>query len=312
MRAAKATAGYFRGGLPYNRSGHGPRPLVVFQGLLFENKPQPALMVRFVRFYRFLEEEYTVYEVLRRPGMPRGYTMKDMADDYAGMIREEFGEPVDVIGVSTGGSIALHFAADHPDLVRRLVIHSSAHALSDEAKRLQMRVAHLAQQRRWVKASAVMLSPLLPDQGVTKYLSGPTVWLASLLLGLLAAPKDPSDLVVTVEAEDKHDFEDRLGEISAPTLVVAGERDPFYTEALFRETAEGIPNARLILYPGTGHPASGKQFGRDVLAFLKGDTAGGEEGSPTTSRTTGVIVASVLALLFVLFLLRRRGRSSGR
>jgi pimeloyl-ACP methyl ester carboxylesterase len=226
-------------------------------------------LVRFVRFYKFLEEDYTVYEVLRRPGMPRGYTMKDMADDYAGMIREEFGGPVDVIGVSTGGSIAQHFAADHPDLVRRLVIHSSACALSNEAKRLQMRVAYLAQQRRWVKASAVMLSPLLPDQGVMKYLSRPIVWLASLLLGLLVAPKDPSDLVVTVEAEDKHDFKDRLGEISAPTLVVAGDRDPFYTETLFRETAEDIPEARLILYPGMGHPASGKQFGRDVLAFLE-------------------------------------------
>jgi pimeloyl-ACP methyl ester carboxylesterase len=273
MTGSKATAGYFRGGLPYNRSGHGPHPLVVFQGLLPENKPQPGLMVRLFRFYKFLEEEYTVYEVLRRPGMPRGYTMKDMADDYASMIREEFGGPIDVIGVSTGGSIAQHFAADHPDLVRRLVIHSSAYALSDEARRLQMRVAHLAQQRRWVRASAVMLRPLFPDQGLMKYLSVPIVWLASLLLGLLAAPKDPSDLVVTVEAEDTHDFKDHLGEISAPTLVVAGDRDPFYTETLFRETAEGIPNARLILYPGMGHPASGKQFGRDVLAFLQEGTA---------------------------------------
>jgi pimeloyl-ACP methyl ester carboxylesterase len=273
MTGSKPTAGYFRGGLPYNRSGHGPHPLVVFQGLLPENKPQPGLMVRLFRFYKFLEEEYTVYEVLRRPGMPRGYTMKDMADDYASMIREEFGGPIDVIGVSTGGSIAQHFAADHPDLVRRLVIHSSAYALSDEARRWQMRVAHLAQQRRWVRASAVMLRPLFPDQGLMKYLSVPIVWLASLLLGLLAAPKDLSDLVVTVEAEDTHDFKDHLGEISAPTLVVAGDRDPFYTETLFRETAEGIPNARLILYPGMGHPASGKQFGRDVLAFLQEGTA---------------------------------------
>ena len=34
------TAGYFRSGLPYNRFGHGPRPLVIFQGLVFENKPR--------------------------------------------------------------------------------------------------------------------------------------------------------------------------------------------------------------------------------------------------------------------------------
>ena len=78
---------------------------------------------------------------------------------------------------------------------------------------------------------------------------------------------------MTIEAEDEHDFKDRLGEISAPTLVVAGDRDPFYTQTLFRETAEGIPNGRLIFHPGMGHPASGKQFGRDVLAFLKEGTA---------------------------------------
>jgi hypothetical protein len=53
--------------------------------------------------------------------------------------------------------------------------------------------------------------------------------------------------------------------------VIAGDRDAFYSERLFRETAEGIPHSRLILYPGMGHPASGKQFQRDVLAFLEGN-----------------------------------------
>ena len=27
-------AGYFRNGMPYNRMGHGPHPLIVFQGLM--------------------------------------------------------------------------------------------------------------------------------------------------------------------------------------------------------------------------------------------------------------------------------------
>jgi pimeloyl-ACP methyl ester carboxylesterase len=75
----------------------------------------------------------------------------------------------------------------------------------------------------------------------------------------LNAPEDPSDLVVTVEAEDKHSFKERLSEITAPTLVVAGDRDAYYPEELVRETAEGIPNARLILYEGMGHPASGQR-----------------------------------------------------
>jgi pimeloyl-ACP methyl ester carboxylesterase len=85
----------------------------------------------------------------------------------------------------------------------------------------------------------------------------------------LSAPRNPSDLVITVEAEDTHDFKGRLAEITAPTLVIAGANDPCYSETLFRETAEGIPNGRLILYAGMGHYAAGKRFERDVLRFLQ-------------------------------------------
>ena len=142
---SEANAGYFRSRLPYNRFGHGPRTLVIFQGLMFENKPQSGLTFG---MYNFLREDYTAYSVLRRPGLPSGHTLGDMAGDYAAMIRDEFGGPVDVIGVSTGGSIVQHFAADHPHLVRRLVIHSSAHTLNAAGKAMQMEVGRLAAQRR--------------------------------------------------------------------------------------------------------------------------------------------------------------------
>jgi pimeloyl-ACP methyl ester carboxylesterase len=271
---AKGTAGYFRSGLPYNRFGSGSRNIVIFQGLVFENKPLTGLMLPiFTEPYKFLAEDYTIYIVTRKPGLPDGYTLKNISDDYATMIREEFGGPIDVLGVSTGGSIVQHFAADHPDLVRRLVIHSSAYTLTDTAKSVQLRVGHLARQRQWRAAYAALLEFIVPRSGVMKYGAKPLIWLGSMLGGMLfGAPADPSDLVVTIEAEDKHDFKDRLVQITAPTLVVAGDKDPFYTEALFRDTAAGIPNAKLILYKGMGHPASGKQFSRDVLTFLRVNT----------------------------------------
>jgi pimeloyl-ACP methyl ester carboxylesterase len=264
-----AAAGYTQNGMPYNRYGHGSRILVVFQGLLLENKPLSGFMSSvFSGPYRSLEEFCTIYIVNRKPGMPEGYSMKDIADDYATMIDAEFDGPMDVLGVSTGGSIVQHFAADHPDLVRKLIIHSSAYTLSESAKILQLRVGHFASQRNWRAANLTMFSDMLPSRGFMKYALKPVVWLGAMLMGTFGAPKDSNDLVVTVEAEDKHDFKDRLAQITAPTLVIAGDQDPFYTETLFRETAAGIPNARLILYKGMGHPASGKQFGRDVLAFL--------------------------------------------
>ncbi len=262
------SAGYFRCGLPYNCLGHGPRPLIIFQGLMLENKPQPEWAFKMAGgMYNFLRADYTIYSVLRKPGLPPGYSLQDMADDYTGMIREEFGGPVNVLGISTGGSIVQHFAADHPELVRRLVIHSAAYTLSDSAKQLQLKLGALAAQRKWIKVWALLMGAVLPQRGFKKNLSRPLIWIFAPLMAL-GAPKDPNDVIITVEAEDRFNFKDRLHEITAPTLIAAGELDPFYTPALFRETAAGIRNAKLCLYPNMGHPAGGKQFQRDVLAFL--------------------------------------------
>jgi pimeloyl-ACP methyl ester carboxylesterase len=140
--------------------------------------------------------------------------------------------------------------------------------LSDSAKQLQLQLGELAQRRQWVKVWALLMSLVLPQRGLKRILSRPLVWLLAPLLAL-SAPKDPTDLIITIEAEDRFNFKDRLREITAPTLIAAGEHDPFYTPTLFRETAAGIPNARLCLYPNMGHPAGGKQFQRDVLTFLR-------------------------------------------
>jgi pimeloyl-ACP methyl ester carboxylesterase len=44
-----------------------------------------------------------------------------------------------------------------------------------------------------------------------------------------------------------------LDKISAPTLVVWGEADPWLPAAVGAELAERIPGARLALLPGSGH-----------------------------------------------------------
>jgi pimeloyl-ACP methyl ester carboxylesterase len=260
----RSAAGYFENGLPYNRLGSGPRPLVIFQGLLFENKPQSPLTIQ---MYRFLGRAYTVYVVLRRPGLPPGYTLADMAGDYADMIRETFDGPVDIIGISTGGSIAQHFAADYPELVRRLVLHSSAYTLSEDARELQRAVGRQAEKRQWARAYELLFQAGAPRDGLAGLLIRPLLWLGARMMAL-NPPKDPNDLLVTIAAEDAFNFKERLQEIAAPTLVVAGKKDPFYTVPLFRETAARLPNALLLLFGDMGHPARGRRFEAHVLRYL--------------------------------------------
>ena len=49
MTKSNDTAGYFRSGLPYSRLGSGPRILLNFEGLGFENKPYGSWLIRIIR-----------------------------------------------------------------------------------------------------------------------------------------------------------------------------------------------------------------------------------------------------------------------
>ena len=257
--------GYSKNNLPYVCIGNSPRNLVIFDGLDFNHKPPSSIMLRMtINMYRRLTEHFKVYLVSRKPDLPTGYSMRYMSEDYATMIKDELGEAVDIMGISTGGPIAQYFAVDHPELTKHLVLAVTGYHLSDRGRRLQRRVGKLARQRKWGAAYSALATGIYPH-GIKKYLFK----LFMSLFGIVGAPKDPSDGLVEIEAEDKHNFKEHLPEIKVPTLVIGGEEDFFYP---IRETADGIPNARLILYKGAGHNAVMKrQFSEDILAFLKRD-----------------------------------------
>ena len=262
--AKPATAtGYFENGLPYVRIGSGPRNLVIFEGLSFNHKPPSGMMLRMARSsYKSYVQDFTVYSVNRKPNLPKGYSMRDMSEDYATMIKQEFDGPVDVMGVSTGGPMAQHFAADHPELVNRLVLASTGYRLLERSAELQMRVAELATKGKWSAASVALIGTVFG--GIKGFFFKVVAWLFGKRF--LGSGEFPLDGVVEIEAEDKHDFTDRLAEITVPALVIGGEDDFFYN---VKELADGIPNAKLILYENAGHDAMmKKQFSEDVLAFL--------------------------------------------
>jgi pimeloyl-ACP methyl ester carboxylesterase len=217
------------------------------------------------RFKRFAEDS-TVYYVGRKPDLPEGYSIRDMSEDYATMIRNEMETPVDLMGMSTGGAIAQQFVVDHPELARRLVLASAGHRLSKGGAELQRKVIDLTRRRKWRPAAAAMAGGMA--SGAMRPPLVAFFWI--LGKGMFGSPDDPSDGLVELEAEDRFDFKEHLAEIKVPTLVIGGENDCFYP---IGETAAGIPSARLILYKNAGHMAVMKrQFSRDVLAFLREDS----------------------------------------
>lgn len=253
------------GGLPSLTFGSGP-PLVILPGLEGPNANPTGVGQRFeVRRYRRFAERFTVTVLRRPPGLPAGSTMADLAAGAARALRSRQGGPVDVVGVSTGGSVALQLAADHPDTVRRLVVWASGCRLSERgraAQRAEARLLRSGRQREAQAASAREVAATTAG-GV---LMGALVRLVPSRLG----PGDVEDMVRTIEAEDAFDATGYLDRIAAPTLVVGGGRDAFYGAALLRRTAAGIPGARLVLLPRAGHGTSivSRRAQRAVMAFL--------------------------------------------
>jgi pimeloyl-ACP methyl ester carboxylesterase len=186
----------------------------------------------------------------RRPGLPRGLTMAEFAAEHADALRAAFGgTPVDLVGLSTGGSIAAQLAADHPDVVRRLVLLSAACRLGPLGRRLQADCAAAVRRADTRSAAAIAGAGLMPFRPLK-----PLARLAARLGSRRMRDEQAwNDLATTIEAEDGFDLARCATPIAAPTLIGAGAKDRFYGRELFEETARLIPRSQLVLIPGRGH-----------------------------------------------------------
>jgi pimeloyl-ACP methyl ester carboxylesterase len=260
----EATEGRFSTGQPYVKLGEGP-PLIQASSLSSQHANPKGLGRRMaVSWAAPFAEHFTVYLVNRKPGLAAGATMSDIAADYAGAIEQELDEPVMLHGTSAGGSVALQLAIDHPALVRRLVVAASACRLPPHVHQVQAEAVRLAQNGEGRRAMALYMGSLVPRP--VGFAARGLGW----LIGGGFTPEKRSDMLITLGAECTFDAEPELSRVQAASLVLGGTNDRFYTEELFRRTADGIPDGRAIILPrkSHGYVAGSKETARIALDFL--------------------------------------------
>ncbi|MGI5193439.1 3-oxoadipate enol-lactonase [Streptomyces sp. CA-288835] len=144
-------------------------------------------------------------------------------------------------GVSLGGAVGLQLAAHHPERIDRLaVICSSAHF--NGSKPWEERAAH-------VRASG--LGELAATANSRWFTPGFTV--PELVEDHRTA--DPDAYAACCDALAAFDIRDRLPQITAPTLLIAGRDDPATPPAHLREIADAVPGAALTELPAASHLA---------------------------------------------------------
>nr|WP_120491970.1 3-oxoadipate enol-lactonase [Corynebacterium lactis] len=177
---------------------------------------------------------------------PEGpWTMSDLAADVVAILDEEGIDRAHFVGLSLGGAIAQTIALEHPDRVESLTLSSTAPkfgtpevwqdkaelVLREGTKALVDGVVH-----NWFTDACFDTNPDLPARFATMVEDCPDAGYAGCC-GALAT----------------FDTRDRLAEISAPTLVIAGKQDTSTAIEVVTSLHDGIPGSRMVVVSPAKH-----------------------------------------------------------
>jgi pimeloyl-ACP methyl ester carboxylesterase len=278
-REPAVVADTFPNGMGYLRFGSGVRSLLWIPDPFHSGHVEPrggpgggvpksGYLVMMTRMLRsFVESGYTIFLVGPKPNLPPGCTLADMAEDYAGLIVEEFGGKVDlVVGDSGGGMIGFCLAAQHPELFAHIAIVVAGHTQDEAYQAADLESARLNSAGRRTDAAAVMINAMFPG------LRPPFVArLLASVMGRVLLPAGSDDLVVAAEALSAFDGREILPTIPVPVLLVCGDRDKFVPKEVYEQTAELIPDCTLKLYEGKDHLGAlfDKRTPGEILEFAR-------------------------------------------
>ena len=267
----KPVSGMFPNGMAYIRWGTGPKTLLWIvggPGLGFPIGLRVASIPLVLR--PFAQAGYTCWLVNRKRDMPEGYTIADMADDYAALIADELGGKVDLaLGEDFGGWIGFYLGARHPERLDYLANASTGYAVTERGRAIDRDFATLVRDGRPIDAWAQMLATLAPDLRPPALVRFLAVAMDRLFTDR-SRPDFVSNLMVETDAE-ACDAREILPDIKVPVLLIGGDQGPFLSREILEETARLIPDCTLQLHEGKGDmgAVSTMQLPRDVLAWVE-------------------------------------------
>ena len=217
----------------YETYGSGGTPLVLLHGGLY------GYIEEFGELIGELSKHRRVIAIATRGHgrselgtKPFSYAL--FADDAFAVIRHEAGEKVDVLGFSDGAVTAYTLAAAHPDLIRQLVAIGGPRKFADWSPKAQaeFKSAKPGDVERDSPQFVADRKKLMPQS---------ERWLDFLerLNAMWSGPVYVTD--------------EQIRSIKVPTLIVAGDHDPYNQIANVIELFQLLPNGELAVIPGCGH-----------------------------------------------------------
>ena len=181
-------------------------------------------------------------------------------------------EKGDLFGHSIGGMIAQEVAARRPDRVRSLILSATTASFgsrdgSFQKAFLEARLAPLDAGQTMPELAEEFVPHLLGDDPHPE--AGPRA-----KAGLSALPQ--ATYRTALKCLVTFNRREELADISAPTLLIAGEKDTNAPLKTMRKMAEVVPGAKIVELAGVGHLAPLERPGdvADAVADFLNSLAG--------------------------------------
>ncbi len=151
------------------------------------------------------------------------------------------------VGLSLGGNVILNLAVNHPEMVNGLVVMSSFPEHDEKLKNIFDDFDN-AIDEGFVEFFDTILPYTLPDDILEEHKE-----LLENLKVEAAKTANIERIKKGINAGYGFNLSDKLNEINAPTLVIAGEEDNLTTLDIQRKISDNIQDSELIVLEKTKH-----------------------------------------------------------
>lgn len=190
------------------------------------------------------------------------YTTELMADDTIALLRHLDLGPVHLVGQSLGGMICQHVALKAPELLRSLALVTTIARVPQAGELLTDLWTRNLEELGIEAFTDFVIIFTMGSEYIENNYEGVKVFRQMMLDYWKMNPVDPVTFRRQVEASLGHDVLDRLGAVSTPTLVLAGEADILTPPRFSEQIAAKIPGAEYSIMKGAAHGLNVEQPAR--------------------------------------------------